>query len=210
MWQLAPAYSCRHRPQIYNIATMALHAVHTRPFVQRRSRSVTCSASASPKPTLARKLQQFGAAALVTTGVLFPQAVLPAIWWSSLQQSIPLCSSVLLTCFRDQQTSHAYVETAITTSDGRVHAVGWCGWGHSNLQLPSHQHSSALAPSSSIMLHTILQTTHCLRFSCRSAGLWLSLCSRWCVLQCACQWCQPGQPGACGDECQRPAGQASR
>jgi hypothetical protein len=47
---------------------MAMHAVQTRPMLQQRARSVQCFASAAPKPSLARKLQQFGAAAIVTTG----------------------------------------------------------------------------------------------------------------------------------------------
>lgn len=47
---------------------MALHAVQIRPMLQQRARSVHCFASAAPKPSLARKLQQFGAAAIVTTG----------------------------------------------------------------------------------------------------------------------------------------------
>lgn len=47
---------------------MAMHAVQTRPMLQQRAYSVKCLASAVPKPSLARKVQQFGAAALVTTG----------------------------------------------------------------------------------------------------------------------------------------------
>lgn len=74
---LAILYSCKltrtsppSAPHQQTAQEMA-HAVQTRPMLQQRALSVQCFASnaVAPKPaSLARKLQKFGAAVLVTTG----------------------------------------------------------------------------------------------------------------------------------------------
>lgn len=75
---------------------MALHAAQNRPMLQQRARAVHCFASAAPKPSLARKLQQFGAAAIVTTGLLTASPALAAdgVFFSTPGSGVKVSSPV--------------------------------------------------------------------------------------------------------------------